>query len=899
MKKIIILYLLLFVCAWTGRGITPRFSTAGFYELPNSGRSVYNMNVAWRFYKGDLANASQAGFMDSTWQVVSLPDGIELLPEEASGNINYQGKVWYRKHFHAGMEWKGKKVMIHFEGIMGKSEIWINGKPVKKHYGGYLPVIADLTPWLQYGQENVIAVCADNSDDPSYPPGKPQRALDFSYFGGIYRDCWLITHGKLYITDPNYENEPGGGGLFVSYPQVGDKLAKISLSLHLRNEYAHKCKGSVLYTLKDGRGNVVTTGKKAYLVDPEQGMSLLSELTVRNPSLWSPESPSLYWLSVCVKDEKGTVVDGYEQRIGIRRIEMKGGDGLWLNGKPYPDKLIGGNRHQDFAVIGNALPNSLHWRDAWKLRNAGMRVIRAAHYPQDPAFLDACDELGLFYIEATPGWQFYNKDSIFVKRVYDNIRNMVRRDRNRPSLLFGEPVLNETGFPLDFALQAKKCVDEEMRFENAYSAIDPGSKGSESFPVIYTHPLSISPKKSSVSVDKADSSKVYFTREFGDNVDDWSANNSSSRVCRSWGEVPMLVQAEHYAAPPYSSYFTTIEALCRTRRNHLGGTLWHSFDHQRGCHPIAFYGGIMDAYRQPKTAYYMFMSQRPGMLNPSSPVESGPMVYVAHQMTPFSPADVTVYSNCEEVRLTAYEGGKQYTWKRSSSSLKMPSPIITFKNVFDFMDTKALSRAGKQKEVYLLAEGLIGGKVVATHKRVPSRKPVRVGLRIDNDGVPLLSDGSDIVVVIAEIVDRDGVVKRLNNFEDRFSVEGEGVLLEDESVGINPVRANWGSAPILLRTTTRPGKIKIKAEIFGNGVNAIEPGELEIESVQPSMKFIYKSSELMPVKHPVKGMPNAGRPESSDVQMLRKEISRLQKIISEKELKEVEMQQEKFGEKSN
>ena len=142
-------------------------------------------------------------------------------------------------------------------------------------------------------------------------------------------------------------------------------------------------------------------------------------------------------------------------------------------------------------------------------------------------------------------------------------------------------------------------------------------------------------------------------------------------------------------------------------------------------------------------------------------------------------------------------------------------------------------------------------------------------------------------------------MKRLNNFEVRFSVEGEGVLLEDESVGINPVRANWGSAPILLRTTTRPGKIKIKAEIFGNGVNAIEPGELEIESVQPSMKFIYKSSELMPVKHPVKGMPNAGRPESSDVQMLRKEISRLQKIISEKELKEVEMQQEKFGEKSN
>ena len=897
MRSIVIVLLCLLTGISWGKGSESRFSTAGFYELPNSGRCVYNMNVAWRFHKGDIANGGALELVDSTWAVVSLPNGIELLPEEASGNINYQGKVWYRKHFLVDAEWRNKKVMIHFEGIMGKSEVWINGQLIKKYYGGYLPVIADLSSWLKYGEENVIAVCADNSDDSSYPPGKPQRALDFSYFGGIYRDCWLITHDKLFITDPNYEKEKGGGGIFISYPEVNEEKAKVDIRLHLRNEYKQLRKGMVSYALTDREGTVVATGKNAYRVSSGEAIVVQSNLLVRNPSLWSPESPSLYWLNVYVKDEKGVVIDGYKQRIGVRCIEMKGAEGLWLNGKPYHRKLIGGNRHQDFAVIGNALPNSLHWRDAFRLRDAGMTVIRAAHYPQDPAFIDACDELGLFYIEATPGWQFYNKDSIFVERVYDDIRNMVRRDRNRPSLLFWEPVLNETGFPLEFALQAKKCVDEEMRTPNAYSAIDPGSKGSEYFPVVYTHPLSISPQKSSVSVDKADPSKVYFTREFGDNVDDWSANNSSSRVCRSWGEVPMLVQAEHYAAPYYSSRFTTIEALCRAESNHLGGTLWHSFDHQRGCHPIAFYGGIMDAYRQPKTAYYMFKSQRPNIMNDSSPVESGPMVYIAHQMTPFSPADVTVYSNCEEVRLTVYEGGKQYVWKRSSSSLKMPSPIITFKNVFDFMDTKALSRAGKQKDVYLLAEGLIDGKVVATYKRSPSRKPMKIRLRMDNDGVPLISDGSDIAVVVAEIVDHNGIVNRLNNFAVRFSIEGEGLLLEDESIGVNPVRANWGSAPILLRTTIRPGKIRIKAEIFGDGVNAIEPGELEVESVQPSMKFIYKPSELISMKVASKDVTNTKIPEGSDVQMMKKEILRLQKIISEKDLEDVEIQQEKFGEK--
>ena len=236
-------------------------------------------------------------------------------------------------------------------------------------------------------------------------------------------------------------------------------------------------------------------------------------------------------------------------------------------------------------------------------------------------------------------------------------------------------------------------------------------------------------------------------------------------------------------------------------------------------------------------------------------------------------------------------------WKRSSSSLKMPSPIITFKNVFDFMDTKALSRAGKQKDVYLLAEGLIDGKVVATCKRSPSRKPMKIRLRMDNDSVSLMSDGSDIAVVVAEIVDHNGIVNRLNNFAVRFSVEGEGLLLEDESIGVNPVRANWGSAPILLRTTIRPGKIRIKAEIFGDGVNAIEPGELEVESVQPSMKFIYKPSELISMKVASKDVTNTKIPEGSDVQMMKKEILRLQKIISEKDLEDVEIQQEKFGEK--
>lgn len=163
---------------------------------------------------------------------------------------------------------------------------------------------------------------------------------------------------------------------------------------------------------------------------------VVASMEVMSPLLWSPERPNLYYLDILLYDTYGNVIDGYRQRIGIRSIEFRKTDGLWLNGKPYKGKIMGTNRHQDFAVIGNAVPNSLQWRDAKKLRDAGLKVIRT-HYVIDPAFMDACDELGLFALVAVPGWQFWNDDPIFSERLYSDIRNMIRIHRNHASLFFG------------------------------------------------------------------------------------------------------------------------------------------------------------------------------------------------------------------------------------------------------------------------------------------------------------------------------------------------------------------------------------------------------------------------------------------------------------------------------
>lgn len=885
MKKITfsILFVWLSLSLWAAR--QPEFSTAGFFRLDNSGREVYSMNPAWRFHKGAMEGAETKEFNDKDWTVVSLPDGIEYLPTEASGCINYQGEVWYRKHFMPDAALKGKKLFLHFEAIMGKSKVFVNGKLLTEHFGGYLPVIVDVTDVLDWNGDNVIAVWADNSDDPSYPPGKAQDVLDYTYFGGIYRDCWLIAHNNVFITDPNYENEVAGGGLFVAFGKVSDALAEVQLKIHVRNATKNPFSGRVEYMLLQPDGTEVARLSDKIQVKAGRATTVSDRMPVKQPMLWTPSTPTLYNLLVRVLDKEGNVIDGYRRRIGIRSIEFKGKDGFFLNGRPYGKPLIGANRHQDFAVVGNAVANSIHWRDAKKLKDVGMEIIRNAHCPQDPAFMDACDELGLFVIVNTPGWQFWNDAPEFAQRVYSDIRNVVRRDRNHPSVWLWEPILNETWYPADFAKNPRDIVDAEYPYPYCYSGSDSEARGHENFPVYFAHPANMQDASKEI-----DPTKTYFTREWGDNVDDWSSHNSPSRVARNWGEQPMRVQAQHYACPYYP--VTSYDVLYKQSPQHVGGCLWHSFDHQRGYHPDPFYGGLMDVFRQPKYSYYMFMAQRPAVKNDRN-AGSGPMVYIAHEMTPFSGKDVTVYSNCDEVRLTFNKGGKTYTYKKDKNRPGMPSPVITFPDVYDFMVDKAFSRTQKQDDVYLLAEGLIDGKVVATHKVVPARRPEKILLWMDNEGTDLKAEGSDFVTVVAAVADKNGNIKRLNNYNICFSIEGEGRLLGGPGVLANPVPVKWGTAPVLVQSTLKPGKIRITASVLFEGLQMPISGELEFESKPSVFPLVYDAADAARI--PL-GSASAGQNTASKTDAER-EVERLRKELNTLKLKEVERQQSEFGEK--
>ena len=873
MRRIFVSLLLLSLF-FMGYAHEPEFSTAGFFRLPDTGRDVYSMNPAWRFYKGSAVGAEAKEFNDKAWQVVSLPNGIEYLPTEASGCINYQGEVWYRKHFTPSEALKGKKLFLHFEAIMGKSKIYVNGKLLAEHFGGYLPVSVDVTDALKWGEDNVIAVWADNSDDPTYAPGKPQDVLDYAYLGGIYRDCWLIAHNYVFITDPNYENEIAGGGLFIATDRVSEQSTDILLKAHIRNEDKQGFAGKISYSLVDRAGKEVASSDVKLNIRKGTATSHNGKMKVKQPHLWTPESPYLYNLCVRIYDKNGNVVDGYRRRVGIRSIEFKGKDGFWLNGKPF-GQLVGANRHQDFAYVGNALPNSQQWRDAKRLRDAGCTIIRVAHYPQDPSFMDACDELGLFVIVATPGWQYWNKDPKFGELVHQNTREMIRRDRNHPSVLMWEPILNETRYPLDFALKALEITKEEYPYPGRpIAAADVHSAGvKEHYDVVYGWP------GDDEKEDKPE--QCIFTREFGENVDDWYAHNNNNRASRSWGERPLLVQALSLA----KSY----DEMYRTTGQFIGGTQWHPFDHQRGYHPDPYWGGIYDAFRQKKYAYEMFRSQSPASLQHPL-AECGPMIFLAHEMSQFSDKDVVVFSNCDSIRLSIYDGTKTWTKPVVHAKGHMPNAPVIFEDVWDFWEARGYSYTQKNwQKVNMVAEGIIDGKVVCTQKKMPSRRSTKLRLYADTQKVNLVADGSDFIVVVAEVTDDSGNVRRLAKENIVFTVEGEGEIIGDARIGANPRAVEFGSAPLLIRSTRKAGKIKVKAHVQFEGTQAPTAAEMEFESVPAELPFCYDEKYCISQDTPSLTVKATLSENATDgkVQLTEEERQRV--------LDEVERQQTEFG----
>ena len=850
-------------------GIGPHmFSVAGFYPMPKGPRKVANFNVGWRFHKSDQAGIERSNYDDTHWEAANLPHGLEILPENASGNRNYQGPAWYRKRVKLHPNRTGRTV-LYIEAAMGKCAVWVNGEKIAEHFGGYLPIAADVTEAFRRSSngEHIVAIRVDNSDDPSYPPGKPQRDLDFTYMGGLYRDIFLIETGQIHITFPEISRRVAGGGVFVAVKRIQGNDALLEVRTEVANAGAVPADILIRTTLENADGNSLLQQDKMLNLSEGGSGEAVQTLHVGNAHLWHPNDPYLHFVRTEIVHD-GTIVDSIRTRFGIRVYEMRGQDGLFINGEYIGYKLSGANRHQDYVYVGNALPKSGQWRDAHLLREGGCTIVRAAHEPMAPAFLDACDQLGLLITGVNPGWQFYNaKDPKFAERLIDDTRQLVRRDRNRPAILLWETAINETpDQSIEAVHQLHLAAHAEFPFPGLYTATDREIAKPAGLDFYYyaqeTDPVSS------------------FVREYGDGgeVDNFFSHNAQTRVKREWGEHAMLNQLVIRA--------TDLAGVFSAPRQQIGSALWAGIDHQRGYHPDPFWGGLVDIFRLPRYSYFLFKSQYdPDLKVPG--IETGPMVFVTHELTQVSERDVIVLSNCEEVRLT-WMGKVVGTQRPDRGYAKLPHPPIRFKDVFDFHVMKREHDRMGGPFPGMMAEGLVGGKVACMQTKIYAERTTGVKLSLADRDIPLLADGSDFIPVVATIVDQNGTTKVLATEYVFFEVEGEGEIIGGRFNQANPMRTEFGSAVVLIRARISAGKIRVKAY-----VNGLAADEIVFESIPPALTLTYDAGYLRDSVAPTATSPalmilSSSGPDASAKELQRKvDNLELQLTDSEQQLMEL------------
>ena len=425
-----------------------------FTKVNAQSRTKTNFGFDWKFKREEK--------IATNWEKITIPHTAKIEPLVV--NNQFQGNSWYQKKFKVS-NFKDKKVSIYFEGVMQEAHVWINDQKVANHKGGYLPFMVDITSFLNSQKENVIKVKVNNEDNPEILPGKPLKGLDFNYFGGIYRNVYLVTTNKLYITNANQANKVAGGGVFVNFGDISKSKASGTIQVDLKNEFAVVKKAVLQFTLKDKQGNKTVFKSDAISLKANEGKAFVQNVSLLNPKLWSISSPNLYNLEIQVLSNS-KIIDTYSERIGIRKSEIKE-DGYYLNDeKMY---LAGTNQHQEYPYVGYAISDEAQYRDAVKIKNAGFDLVRMSHYPHAEAFMNACDELGLLVMNSLTGWQFFGNET-FQKNAIQDIRDMARRDRNHPSVIFWEASLNETEMSEKFMKQATKALKEELPFEHYYSA---------------------------------------------------------------------------------------------------------------------------------------------------------------------------------------------------------------------------------------------------------------------------------------------------------------------------------------------------------------------------------------------------------------------------------------------
>ncbi len=400
-------------------------SGAAHAGVGGDGRSRNSLNDGWRYADGAQAGAEAPAFDDGSWQPIALPHTWNA-HDAFDKRVPYRrGDGWYRRRLALTPAQCARRLFVHFEGANQVADVYLNGERLGRHVGGYTAFAFELTPRLRCDGRDLLAVRVDNRHDPDIPP----LDADFTFFGGIYRNAWLIGTDPVHIDVLDHASP----GVHVDTPRIDNASAVVRVRGAVVNQSGRALEVDVEHRILDPDGAEVAR-LRSRLQLPRDGRATFEAKSAPLPSprLWSPATPQLYRVETRVLDA-AAVRDRVDVRFGMRWFGFDPDLGFVLNGTPTP--LHGSNRHQDRAGAGNALADAQHREDMRFVKDTGFNFVRLAHYPQATAVLDAADELGLAVWEEIPVVNLVTPTPAFAAHSETMLVEMIRQHYNHPSVV--------------------------------------------------------------------------------------------------------------------------------------------------------------------------------------------------------------------------------------------------------------------------------------------------------------------------------------------------------------------------------------------------------------------------------------------------------------------------------
>ena len=770
------------------------FSAISVYAQNDMERKqLFDFN--WKFFLGDVADAKSREFNDESWRNIDLPHDWSIEgkvnpknPTGGAGGYFPAGIGWYRKTFKAPDEWKGKAISIYFEAVYMNSEVFINGKSLGVYLYGYSSFSYNLSPYLNFGKENVIAVRVDNS----------QQVNSRWYSGsGIYRHVWMIVTNPLHVAN---------WGVAISTPVVTAKKATVLVKTLVKNETS-STQIVVVKTILWNKSSKNAGNSQIKIELPANSEKEISQIIdVQKPSLWTPETPYLYQAQIQVIKEK-QVVDDTKINFGIRSIKFSSENGFQLNGKTV--KINGGCVHHDNGCLGSAAFDRAEERKIELLKSAGFNAVRTSHNPPSEAFLNACDKLGLLVMEESfDCWKIGKNNNDYSKYFNQwwqrDLDSMVLRDRNHPSVFMWS-------------------IGNEIPERGDHSAI-------------------VTAKMLANAIKKIDSDRPV-TSAIVDNGKDWSKFDTLMAVHDVAGynyhlqsapddhqRVPsrIIVQTESYPKDAFINW-----KLVQDNKYILGDFVWTAMDYlgESGIGRWYYSGDVPGEHWEhnlfPWHGAYCGDIDLIGWRKPISHYRS--MLYNNNEklyMAVREPAPTPI--EIKETWWSVWPTWENWTWQGFEGKdiqveiySKYPKVQLYLNNKLVGEQATTLDQQFKATFTLPYSSGLLKAVGVENGKEIESTILQTSGdaekIILTADRKEILANGQDLSYITVEITDKDGVIQPNATNRLNFKIDGPAVIagvdnadVKDTDPYVGNSRKAWhGRAMVVIKSTHSAGDIKL------------------------------------------------------------------------------------------